>query len=60
MDDDSDDSKLENELPPPKNELWVVEVPPPYHCGVGASAPVAFSYLRAQRSAQSNATANGM
>ena len=41
MDDDNDDSKLENESPdPPKNELWPEVVPPPYHCGVGASVPV--------------------
>ena len=61
MDDDNDDSKLENESPePPKNECWPDAVPPLYQVGVGASVPVAFSYLRAQRSAQSNATANGM
>src|SRR5688500_8287982 len=61
MDDDNDASKLENESPElPKNECWPDVVPPPYHSGVGATAPVACSYLRAQRSAQSNATAKGM
>jgi hypothetical protein len=38
MDDDSEDSKLENESPElPKNELWLDDVPPEYHIGVGAS-----------------------
>src|SRR5687768_14623480 len=60
MDDDKDDSKLENESPEPKNECWPDAVPPLYQVGVGASVPVACSYLRAQRSAQSNATAKGM